>query len=302
MSQPKDACMPPVSLEDVERLKGLKLDSSTISYDARDVAHYALAIGAPSDPMDPDELKFVYERSAIGFQVIPTFAATFDRASLHTIISGELGGLQYEPMMLVHGEHEMEFFRAFPVQATVKTSAKIIDVFDKGSGLLIYFEANSCDESGSALARARYGIFIRGLGGFGGERGPSVKVILPERSPDFAYNDRTLKTQALLYRLGRDENPLHVDPQQAAKGGFARPILHGMCTFGFAARALIKHGCGNEAGRLASIAARFSRHVFPGETLRTEIWKTDQTHMLFRTIAVERDELVLTQGRASIRD
>lgn len=294
--------MPPPSREIVGRLLGMELEPTTVSYDERDVALYALGIGAPADPLDPDELKFVYEGSEVGFRVFPTFAVFFDKDLLTDLLSGAFAGLSYQPMMMLHGEQEMEFFRALPARGVVTISQRVTNVYDKVSGMLIEIESRSFADSGDALTWSRYGIFFRGLGGFGGDRGPSVAYAMPERQPDFVHEEKTMDTQALLYRLYNDTNPLHADPKQAALGNFERPILHGLCTFGFAARALLKRCCGNDVGRLATFSARFSRHVFPGETLRTEIWRLDKGQTLFRTLVREREVVVLSRGRANVRD
>ena len=293
--------MPPPSRAVVERLIGLELEPATVTYDERDAALYALGIGAPADALKQDELKFVYEASDIGFQVIPTFAVIFDSKLLLDLISGGFAGLSFQPMMLLHGEQEMEFFRALPRRATVTTSPRVTNVFDKGSGMLIEIESCSFADSGDALTRSRYGIFIRGLGGFGGDRGPSAEFVMPKRPPDIVHEEQTVDTQALWYRLSGDINPLHVDPKMAAIGNFEKPILAGLCTYGFAARALLKRCCGNDAGRLASFCARFSRHVFPGETLRTEFWTLDDAEILFQTLVKERGQVVLSRGRAHVR-
>ncbi len=294
--------MPPRMLDVADRLLTARLDSVEVSYDENDVALYALGIGAPDDPLDQTELRFVYERSALGFQVIPTFAACLGIGLLSELISDGLAQLNDQPRILLHGEQDMEFYRALPTSGALNVSLSVSNVYDKGSGMLIDAACEMQTPAGDPLTSAVFGIFIPELGGFGGERGTSEGVDMPERPPDVVHVAKASETQSLLYRLSGDLTPFHADPDAAAKAGFEKPILHGLCTYGFAARALLKHCCGNDATRLAAISARFSHHVFPGETLRTEIWMLDDGHVRFRTWAVAREEVVLSRGQARVRD
>ena len=289
------------SLQIVQQAIGLQLEPAEFSYDERDVALYALGIGAPADWLDQIELSFVYELSGQGFKVFPTFAVIFSKEANNLLLTGEFASIRFQPMMLVHGEQYLEILSPLPSRATVTTSMKVSDIFDKGSGMLIVIDAKSVDQSGTVLAKARSGVFIRGIGGFGGERGRSASSNLPQRAPDIIHEEGTLETQALLYRLSSDANPLHVDPQMAAFGNYDKPILHGLCSYGFAARAIVKHCCENDALRLQSIGVRFAKHVFPGETLRTEIWLLEDGHILFQTKVKERDAVVLSHGKARAR-
>lgn len=290
------------SLDIVNRAIGQELGPLSYSYAERDAALYALGIGAPADPMDQEELKFVYELSSRGFAVFPTFAVIYSRDLHQHFLSGNLAGIVYNPMMLVHGEQYLELLRPLPVPATVTTSLNISQIYDKGSGMLITIEGDSVDESGTTLALSRSSLFIRGLGGFGGDRGPSTKVETPQSQPKIVHEEKTSEKQALWYRLAGDVNPLHADPQMAAIGNYDKPILHGLCTYGFAARAILKHFCANQPRRLRSIEARFSHHVFPGETLQTEIWSLDELELHFQTRALERNAVVLSNGRARLRE
>lgn len=288
-------------LDIVNRAIGQELGPFSYSYCEREAALYALGIGAPAHPLDQEELKFVYELSSRGFAVFPTFAVIYSRDLHHHFLSGNLAGIVYNPMMMVHGEQFLELLRPLPVRGTVRTSLSISQIYDKGSGMLLIIEGDSVDESGQTLAFSRSSVFIRGLGGFGGERGPSAQLEAPQSAPDIVRKERTSESQALLYRLAGDSNPLHADPQMAAIGNYNKPILHGLCTFGFAARAVLKHCCANEPRRLRSIGARFSDHVFPGETLETEIWSLDERELHFQTRALERNTVVLRNGRARLR-
>ncbi len=290
------------SLDLVKRAIGQELGPLAYSYCERDAALYALGIGAPADPMDQEELKFVYELSGRGFAVFPTFAVIYSKDLHHRFLSGNLAGIAYNPMMMVHGEQFLELLRPLPVRATVTTSLRVSQIYDKGSGMLITIEGESADELGATLALSRSSLFIRGLGGFGGDRGPSAKVERPQSPPDLAHEEKTSAKQALLYRLAGDVNPLHADPQMAAIGNYDKPILHGLCTYGFAARAILRHFCANQPRRLRSIEARFSHHVFPGETLQTKIWSLDERELRFQTTALERNAVVLSNGLARLRE
>lgn len=293
--------MPPLSLTTVNQAIGTEIARTSYAYSERDAVLYALGIGAPADHLDPDELKFVYELSN-DFQVIPTYAVLFSRDLHGLFLQGEIAGISYNPMMMVHGEHQLDVHKPLPRAATVDSICTIRDIQDKGSGLLLVIEVSSCDQAGDLLARARTSVFIRGLGGFGGERGASRNVDMPNRTPDSIHEEPTLTRQALIYRLSGDVNPLHVDPAMAAVGGYDRPILHGLGTYGFAARAIIKHCCANDAHRLRSLGARFSLHVFPGETFITEMWRHNAGEVRFQTKVKERDAVVLSHGCARITD
>ena len=292
--------MKPPSLETVEQAIGVELPSARYAYSEREAILYALGVGAPADWLAPDELKFVHEMQP-DFQVLPTFAVIFAKDLHELALSGDIAGIKFNPMMLVHGEQQLTLARPLPRTAVVGSTVRVADIHDKGSGLLLTLEVESCDESGRLLAQARTSMFIRGLGGFGGNRGVSSKNILPERAPDATIEEMALKRQALIYRLAGDANPLHVDPRMAAIGGFDKPILHGLCTLGFSARAILKRFCDNDAHRLAAISARFAQHVFPGETLVTEMWRMGAGDIRFQTKAKERDAVVLSQASAQLR-
>ena len=294
--------MQPPSLDVVKHAIGAELARATYRYNERDVALYALGIGAPADPLDQDELKFVYELSSVGFQVFPTFAVVFSYEFNRGVPMGEIAGIQYHPMMAVHGEQFLRVCRPLPRAATVTSTIKIADIYDKGSGLLMIVDILSCLEDGAELAAARQSLFFRGLGGFGGERGPSSQWVLPDREPDFVIEESTDMAQALLYRLAGDDNPLHADPQLVASGGYARPILHGLCTMGFASRAILKRCAENDPKRFRSVNVRFSRHVFPGDTLVTEMWRESNEEIHFQTMVKERACAVLSHGVMQLQD
>jgi 3-hydroxyacyl-CoA dehydrogenase/3a,7a,12a-trihydroxy-5b-cholest-24-enoyl-CoA hydratase len=272
------------------------------TYAERDVSLYALAIGAAKDPLDAQELRFVYELNRDGFEALPTFAVIYPLGSLEQITN--IPGLKFNFMNLLHGEQYLEIKRPLPTSGTIHNKAHVSQIYDKGSGALVIVDVHSCDSDGQEVAFNQGSIFIRGLGNFGGERGPSGQVnVPPERAPDATYSSKTDDNQALLYRLASgDRNPLHADPGFAAMVGFPRPILHGLCSFGIAGQAVMKTYAGNEPGRFKSIKARFSKHLFPGETIITEMWPESDSRILFQSRVQERDALVLSNGAVTLVD
>lgn len=286
----------------IEELIGYEFPPLVFSYTERDVCLYALGVGAPNDWRDQAELQFTYELSSVGFKVLPTFGVLYPSKMFAVLVEGKLGNLEFNPMMLVHGEQYLEIKRRIPTSGMITSHAKITHIYDKGSGMVVVTDTSCRDHDDKEIVFNQSSIFIRGMGGFGGERGPSGEINTPpDREPDAIHTEQTLPQQALLYRLSGDTNPLHADPMMAAFGGFDRPILHGLCTFGFAGRAVLKHFCDNDPSRFNSIKVRFSKHVFPGETLITEMWKASDTQIIFRTKVAERNEYVLTQATVVIK-
>ena len=267
---------------------GKKLESVTHTYSERDVMLYALGVGAGTD-----ELQFVYEQ---GLKVLPTFAVI---PAFPAMLN--LGGaMQVNPIMVLHGEQRIELHGPIPTSGTITTTPTITAMYDKGKGALIVVETASVDEKGRLLFRNTSGIFARGEGGFGGERGPSgPRNVPPDRKPDRSIAMKTLPQQALLYRLSGDMNPLHADPSFAKMAGYYRPILHGLCTFGHAGRAVLQAFCDNDPARMKSFEVRFSGVVFPGETITTDMWQVEKGKIVF-TAKTERGEAVLTSAAAEV--
>jgi (3R)-3-hydroxyacyl-CoA dehydrogenase / 3a,7a,12a-trihydroxy-5b-cholest-24-enoyl-CoA hydratase / enoyl-CoA hydratase 2 len=285
---------------DLEKVLAHRFKSAPTVYNEDDAILYALSIGMAADPLDAVELPFAYELHGSGFKVFPTLAVTFPFTLFWQIV--EVPGLTFNPMMLLHGEQYVELQRPLPPAATFTNHAQISHIYDKGSGALLILEVRTLDKAGDQIALNRSALFIRGLGGFGGERGPSGTANQPpDRAPDAVQQEKTQPNQALLYRLSsKDRNPLHADPQMAAFGGFDRPIVHGLCTYGFAARAVMKQFAGYEVERFKSMQARFSKHVFPGETLVTEMWQESETRILCQCKVSERDEVVLANAAVEL--
>ncbi len=246
-------------------LVGKKSAPISFSYGWKDVVLYALGVGAKAA-----ELAYLYE--GLGPQVLPTFAVV---PSFNAMIA-VAGNLNANPMMILHGEQQIILHRSIPAEATLHTTSEVQAIYDKGKGALVVVKATTVDAADRPLFDNVFSIFVRGEGGFGGERGPEgQKLEIPARAPDFETVEATTAEQALLYRLSGDVNPLHADPNMAKLGGFDRPILHGLCTYGHAGRAVVAGACGGDATQLRSFAARFSGVVFPGDTLTTRGWRLD---------------------------
>jgi 3-hydroxyacyl-CoA dehydrogenase/3a,7a,12a-trihydroxy-5b-cholest-24-enoyl-CoA hydratase len=281
---------------DVDQALGYEFPPTNSKYDQRDVALYALGVGAAQNPLDEKELQYVYEMNGGGFNVLPTFGVVPALGMIFDLYKqGKAApGMNYGFERVLHGEQYMEVLRPLPDNAKLTHKAKIKDIFDKGKNAIVVTEIRTFDESGDELVRNEVTTFVRGAGGWGGDRGPQGEVnVPPDRAPDATVTEKIGENQALLYRLSGDINPLHADPSFAKNFGFERPILHGLCTFGYAARHVIKSFSNNDPRLFKSIKARFSESVFPGETLVTEMWKESATRIVFRCKVKERDKVVL---------
>lgn len=277
---------------DRARLLAMRIPESEQTYGDRETMLYALAVGTGADPLDRRELPFVLEDN---LRALPTMAA----------VLGWNDDWMYETGVdmtrQVHGEERLTVHRPLPPAATVVVRTRIVDVFDKGAGrgAILLFETVIRDKAtGQPLSTRVSTSFARGDGGFGGPAGSGPPPHpIPTRVPDTTIELRTRPDQALLYRLCGDRNRLHADPAYAAAGGFPRPILHGLCTYGFACRAVLRAFCGDDPARLAAFDTRFTSPVYPGETLRVDLWR-DGDVVSYRTRVAERDVLVLDHGRA----
>lgn len=272
---------------DVAKASGAELPALEFEYDHKTVILYALGVGAGAEA---DDLKFCYE-NAPGLFALPTFGVVPPFPALMSIFGVE--GLEINPMMILHGEQYLEI-RKQPAAAGGKltTRPKVASIYDKGKMALIELEAETVDEAGDVVYFNRFGVLVRGEGGFGGEKAPMTGMEPPDRAPDKVIEDKTLVQQALLYRLSGDPNPLHADPNFASMAGFEKPILHGLCSFGFACRAVLKAYCDNDPEKFKSVQVRFSRPVFPGETIVTEMWDGPDGKVLFQARTAERPDNV----------
>ena len=281
---------------DYDKLMALDLDPVEHAYGPKDCILYALGIGLGQDPMDERQLAFVYEKN---LQVLPTFAVTLGY-SPYSFRRPELGITWSH---VVHGEHGLVLHKPIPPEGTVIGKVRILDVVDKGEGkgALIYSERRTTEKaSGALLATITQTTFCRADGGFGGpKRDTPAPHAIPERTPDAVCDLPTRPETALIYRLSGDINPLHAEPAFAKTAGFSRPVLHGLATFGIAGHAILKTLCDYDPARLTAMSVRFSAPVYPGETIRTELWR-DGAVVSFRARVVERDVVAINNGRAAL--
>jgi acyl dehydratase len=279
-----------------DRLMGLKIPEATQTYTEKDAILYALGIGLGRDPLDEHELPFVYEQN---LKLLPTFAAVLGWPGFW--VSELDTGIDW--VKVVAGEQGLVLHRPLARRGSVIGRTRVTEIIDKGAGkgALVYSERELIDgASGEKIATVTHTTFCRGDGGFGGpaRAAPPVHQI-PERAPDLVCDRGTRPEAALIYRLSGDPNPLHADPAVAKAAGFPRPILHGLATFGVACHGILKCFCDHNPGRLKSISGRYSAPVFPGETIRTEMWR-DGPVVSFRARVVERDVIALNNGRCEL--
>ena len=269
---------------------GREYGPQRVSWSARDAILYALGVGAGSD-CALEELAFTTETSALRLQkVLPTFPLVIESGAEAIPIGS------FDKGQTVHGDQSLILHEPLSPDGSALATTSVEAIWDKGSGALVRYLTALRAEDGRLLAEHRAGVFIRGAGGFGGESGPRFEWAVPTRLPDQIVEQHTQENQALLYRLSGDRNPLHSDPPFARAAGFPRPILHGLCSFGFVARAVLAMA-GHDPGRFKAMQARFRGPVFPGDTLRTEFW-VDGGSMKFRSFV--NDRLVLDAGEAEI--
>ncbi|MGB6455848.1 MAG: MaoC/PaaZ C-terminal domain-containing protein [Streptosporangiaceae bacterium] len=271
-------------------LVGVAGEPTERSWTSADALLYAIGVGAGlGDPLQ--ELQFTTENTAgVQQQVLPTYGVLLAQART----SGNLG--DFDRAMLVHAEQSIELHKPLPVEGTLRTSATVTGIYDKGSGALVETENRAVDAAtGEPLVTTTSSTFIRGEGDFGGDRGTAPAWQLPDRAPDQKVTVQTRPEQALLYRLCGDRNPLHADPAFAARGGFSRPILHGLCTYGFTGRVLLHEVCGSDPARFEFMSGRFSRPVLPGESLVVSIWAGENGTAQFQT-AKEDGTVVIDRG------
>ncbi|MBT3829901.1 MAG: enoyl-CoA hydratase [Gammaproteobacteria bacterium] len=265
---------------------GVKGQPSQRSWTSKDALLYAVGIGAGTD-----ELQYTTENTKdIDQKVFPTFAVIVGGGG---IPMREVGS--FNPALMVHGEQGIELLSEIPAEGEIESVGECTAIYDKGSAAVLEFTSESKNvATGEVLLRTRTSLFCRGEGGWGGDRGPSEKIQFPDRTPDQQVSYTTREDQALTYRLSGDRNPLHSDPSFSAMGGFEKPILHGLCTYGFTGRGLLNAICDGDAGRFKSMNARFSKPVIPGDTLTVSMW-VDGSEALFRTTNQDGD-VVIDQG------
>ena len=280
---------------DYQRLMGLKREGERFSYTDRETMLYAVSIGMGRDPLDANELAYVVEGPV--FKTVPTMATVLTRIAL-------LKDCGYDYSKVVHGEQRLTLHRPLPPQGELVADARVVAAYDKGpgKGAVICTEADvRLAADGRPLFTLASTTFARGDGGFGGPAGSGqAPHPLPGRSPDVTAVFQTRKDQALLYRLNGDRNPLHADPEHARRAGFPAPILHGLCTYGIACRAVLKMMAGYDHTRICAFDVRFSAPVYPGESIATDLWLDGKT-VSFRCRIPERgDIVVINHGRCAL--
>ncbi|MFE6333349.1 MaoC/PaaZ C-terminal domain-containing protein [Streptomyces sp. NPDC057798] len=259
--------------------------SGEISWTAKDVQLYHLGIGAGRPAADPAELRYTLESR---LQVLPSFATVAGSGAPGVISGLSMPGVEVELARVLHGGQSLEIHRPLPVEGTATTTSRIAAVYDKGKAAVLVLRTEAADAEGPLWTNDSQ-IFVRGEGGWGGDRGPSARPEPPTGEPDKIVERPIREDQALLYRLSGDWNPLHADPDFAAEAGFDRPILHGLCTYGITLKAVVDTLLGGEAGRVRAYATRFAGVVYPGETLRIRMWHRGDTVRVAVGV-VERDD------------
>jgi acyl dehydratase len=282
---------------DYDKIKNWVFPEIEQTYTEKDSMLYALGVGYGHDPMDEAQLQFVYEKQ---LRAVPTMAVVLGHPGFW--MKNPAAGIDW--VKIVHGEQALRIHRSIPISGTVVGRTRVKAIVDKGKdkGALVYQERSIVEKSnGALLATLDHVTFCRADGGGGkSDTAPPPPPVVPEGTPDASCDLPTLPQAALIYRLCGDPNPLHAEPAVAKAAGFPRPILHGLCTYGVAGHAILKTFCGYDPAKLSALSVRFSAPVYPGETIRTEMWRKDNT-VLFRSRVLGRDVVVLNNCSATIK-
>ncbi|KAF9928719.1 hypothetical protein FBU30_002137 [Linnemannia zychae] len=299
----KEAPRPVVISKDgkvnVEAAKSMTFASESFTYTERDVILYNLGIGAKRT-----DLHLVYENSQ-NFTAVPTFGVIPSFAAMNSVPFADILP-SFNPMMLLHGEQYLEIIRPFPPNAKLTSTPYVVDILDKGKGCVATIGVKTTDEEGNDVCINEFTMFIRGAGNFGGkkegvDRGAATAANnIPNRKPDHVVAEKTGEDQAALYRLSGDWNPLHIDPDMAAVGGFDVPILHGLCSFGIAGKHIFNTYCNNDPRSFKNIKVRFAKTVNPGETLETSMWR-EGDKVIFQVRVIERDAIVISNAAVELQ-
>jgi acyl dehydratase len=276
--------MPKVDLSVI----GNRSDPIEYEYSWKDVVLYHIGIGAGENDLD-----FVYENAPGGLKVIPSFCVVpAIRAFPHL-------GDDIEWSLMLHGEHRIRLFQPIAPQGKIIQTGELVNIYDKGKGAVFLIRIKGCTENKEDLFEIEWSIFYVGAGGFGGDPGPKAEKIVPPAGaePDFRICEKVADNQAAIYRLSGDPNPLHLDPEAARRGGFERPILHGLCTYGFATRSIVGELLDGDVSRLKEFSARFTDTVFPGDVLTTQGWHSGEAYII--QVSTDRS-VVLSNARAII--
>lgn len=262
------------------------------NYTWRDTVVYALGVGASPE----EELDYLYEGR--GPKVLPTFCTIPTFAAFDALVDR----IGCDRRGMVHHAQQMDVFKPLRPNARLRVTGRVTGLYDLKRMAFSVFEIDAYDEDHDLIIRGEVTLLLRFDGGFGGDRPPKTeRVVLPEREPDFETRDLVAPTQALLYRLSGDYNPLHADPDFAIEAGFEKPILHGLCTYGYAGRAVVKGACGGDADKLRTLRGQFSSVVFPGDTLIVRGWNEGERVILGVTTEERPDALCLSNACAVVR-
>ncbi|MCX5184268.1 MaoC/PaaZ C-terminal domain-containing protein [Streptomyces sp. NBC_00268] len=259
--------------------------SGEITWDRKDVQLYHLGLGAGVPATDPDELRYTLESK---LHVLPSFATVAGSGSPGVISGLSMPGVDVDLTRVLHGGQTIELHRPIPVEGKAVATGRIAAVYDKGKAAVLVMRTEVADAEGPLWTNDAQ-IFVRGEGGWGGDRGPSTRLEEPAGPPDRTVERPIREEQALLYRLSGDWNPLHADPEFAKLAGFDRPILHGLCTYGMTLKAVVDTLLGGDVARVRSYTTRFAGVVYPGETLRIRMWRREGS-VRVAVSAVEQDD------------
>jgi acyl dehydratase len=281
---------------DREKAQGAEIPPVDAAWGPDQVILYHLGVGAGvGRATDPKELEYTYEKQ---LKVLPSYAVVPVFGALLQVT--RVPGIQINPMLVLHGEQDVVLHRPIPIRAEVTTRGRVAGIWDKGKAALIALEVETREKGGAPLFTNRFGIFARGEGGFGGEPAPRPEDEALARTPDAVVETATTPHQTLLYRLSGDKNPLHADPEFAKLGGFDRPILHGLCSFGIVCKAAVDALLDGAVERVARYRARFAGVVFPGETIVTSLWREDG-RIVIAAATKERGTPVISHSAITLR-
>jgi acyl dehydratase len=280
---------------DPKKALGAQLGEGKYTWTKDQVILYHLGVGAGVPPTDRGELEYTYEKN---LKVLPSFGVIPVFGALGGL--GNTPGLSFNFAMLLHGEQDIEIHQPIPPEATVTSAGHVAGIYDKGKAALVVLEVKSKDEAGRPLFTNRFSLFLRGEGGFGGDSGPKAGNEAPSRAPDGVITSTTLPQQALIYRLSGDKNPLHADPDFAKMGGFDKPIIHGLCSYGIVCKAIVDKVLGGDVTKVARYQARFAGVGFPGETYLTSFWK-EGDKILIQAKSKERDAAIISNAAITLR-
>lgn len=289
------------------KVRGFKTKSATYELSSRNAILYALGLGYSSDPMNVKDLDFTYEL-AEDFKIFPTIGAVFYPLDLAFEALRDCPGMpDFNPMMLLHGEEMLKLYRPLKPDHVYQVQGIIEDIQDKSKGALVIVRISAYEdkELKNLAVDTICTLFIRGIGGFETNKNTKAETYVsipkpPKMEPDAVLTQKTNPNQAILYRLSGDYNPLHIDPSMASMGGFNQPILHGLCSYGVIGKLLTEKYLNNDISKFESMAARFTSHVFPGETIVVKAWKMGEGSVIFSASTKERQQEIAV-GEFKIR-